>query len=152
MIFYLDASAWLKRYVIETGSKRIRQWFAKGPILAVSPLGFIEVVATLTRKEQAGELDTDDMHASLASADADYDRFAIVPIDTVITIARQLPVRYRLRGADTIHLAAAIWLNNLPTLDGETLALVTSDRELAEAASDAELDVFDPTRDALPTP
>jgi len=32
----------------------------------------------------------------------------------------------------------------------DTTGLVPSDRELAEAATEAGLDVFDPTREALP--
>ncbi|NBB75148.1 MAG: PIN domain-containing protein [Bacteroidetes bacterium] len=152
MIFYLDASAWIKRYVVETGSRRIRHWVAEGPLLFASPLGLIEVLATLARKERAGELETGAMRTSMASAQTDYERFAIVPLDPTIDRARQLLVQYRLRGADTLHLAAALWVDALPAFDDELIALITSDRELAEATQAAGLGVFDPTRDVLPGP
>ena len=65
---------------------------------------------------------------------------------------RRLPVQYRLRGADTLHLAATLWMDAIPVLSDESIALITSDRELAEATQAAGLDVFDPTRVALPAP
>jgi len=61
MLVYLDASVWVKRYVIEEGTKRVRQWFREGPVVATSPLALIEVMSTLVRKERAGELATEDM-------------------------------------------------------------------------------------------
>lgn len=56
MLVYLDASVWVKRYVIEEGSKRVRRWFQKGPVVATSPLALIEVMSTLVRKQRAGAL------------------------------------------------------------------------------------------------
>lgn len=66
--------------------------------------------------------------------------------------AREVARRYSLRGADTVHLAPALWLEaNLPsTVD--TLTIIASDRELVEATEHAGLNVFDPTREPLPAP
>lgn len=153
MLVYLDASVWMKRYVIEKGSKRVRQWFRKGPVVATSSLALIEVMSALVRKERAGELANDDLRASLEAAEADYDRFASVPLSRgVIDEARVFSRQYGLRGADTIHLAAAQWIAKRPAFKDEPIGLITSDRELAEAAGQAELDVFDPTREPLPAP
>jgi predicted nucleic acid-binding protein len=118
-----------------------------------SSLALIEVLSTLVRKERAGELDTEDMETSLDAAEADFDRFASVPLLTGVTNnARLLSRRHGLRGADTLHLAAARWIGTPPTLGNDPIGLVTSDRELAEAAEQAGLAVFDPTRDSLPSP
>ncbi|MFB6247680.1 MAG: type II toxin-antitoxin system VapC family toxin [Salinibacter sp.] len=54
MLVYLDASVWVKRYVIEEGSRRVREWFKKGPIVATSSLALIEVMSTLVRKDGPG--------------------------------------------------------------------------------------------------
>jgi predicted nucleic acid-binding protein len=153
MLVYLDASVWVKRYVIEEGSKRVRQWLMKGPVVATSPLALIEVVTTLVRKERAGEIATDDMNVSLDAAEADYEWFASVPLSNgVIDEARTLSRQYGLRGADTIHLAAAKWITEHPGFRDNPIGLVTSDRELAEAAEHAGIDVYDPTREPLPDP
>ena len=153
MLVYLDASVWVKRYVIEEGTKRVRQWFREGPVVATSPLALIEVMSTLVRKERAGELATEDMEASLEAAEADFERFASVPLLSGVTNnARVLSRRYGLRGADTLHLAAARWIVTQPGFGDDPIGLVTSDRELAEAAEQSGLAVFDPTRESLPRP
>ena len=149
MLVYLDASVWLKRYVLEEGSKRVRRWFRAGPVVATSPLAFIEVMSTLVRKERAAELAPENLEPTLHAVEKDFERFATVPISADLTRqAAQESRRYGLRGADTLHLAAALWVAGQPIVD--TTGLVTSDRELAEAATEAGLDVFDPTREALP--
>jgi predicted nucleic acid-binding protein len=153
MLVYLDPSVWVKRYVIEEGSKRVRGWFRKGPVEATSSLALIEVICTLVRKERAGELDTEKMEASLEAAENDFERFASVPLYRGVTDgARVLSRWYGLRGADTIHLAAARWIGDRPAFADESIGLVTSDRELAEAADHAGVEVFDPTREPLPAP
>jgi len=144
---------WVKRYVIEEGSERVRQWFREVPVVATSSLALIEVMSTLVREERAGELETGDMEASLDTAEADFERFAPVPLLRGVTNnVRLLSRRYGLRGADTLHLAAALWIVNQPALRADLIGLVTSDRELAEVAVKAGLAVFDPTREPLPSP
>lgn len=153
MLVYLDASVWLKRYVIEEGSERVRRWFREGPVVATSPLALIEVMSTLVRKERAGELELENMETSLEAAEADYNRFAIVPLsDRGTNISRRLARQYGLTGADTMHFAATRWMSTRDHFQDESIGLVTSDRELAEAAESDGLDVFDPTREPLPAP
>jgi len=90
MLVYLDASVWVKRYVIEEGSDRVRRWFREGPVVATSSFALIEVMSTLVRKERAGELATDAMNTSLDAAEADLDHFATVPVsEAVIDAARR---------------------------------------------------------------
>ena len=56
-LYYLDASAWVKRYSQEKGSGWVRSLLQQpGLLFASATLGFIEVSATLTRKQKAGEL------------------------------------------------------------------------------------------------
>ncbi len=57
IIYYLDASAWVKRYVQEAGTDWILELFGKRPAFASASLGYIEVSATLARKRRAGEID-----------------------------------------------------------------------------------------------
>ena len=57
MLFYLDSSAWVKRYFRERGSGWINQEFAHEILLGGSTLGLIEVTATCARKRTAGAID-----------------------------------------------------------------------------------------------
>ena len=48
--YYLDASAWVKRYAKERGAKWMQDIFDQRPLMASASLGFVEVMATLARK------------------------------------------------------------------------------------------------------
>ncbi len=115
ILVYLDASVWVKRYVLEEESERVRRWLREGPVVATSSLALIEVMSTLVRKERAGELETEDMETSLDSAEADFEHFAAVPLSKGVTNnARLLSRQYGLRGADTLSSCCG-------TLDWESL-------------------------------
>jgi hypothetical protein len=57
MTYYLDSSAWVKRYFEETGSDWVDSLFEGGHLLSCSTLGLIEVMATAARKRAAGAVD-----------------------------------------------------------------------------------------------
>jgi predicted nucleic acid-binding protein len=150
-IFYLDASAWVKRYLGEEGSRRVNAWMNRDPLVASAALGVTEVLTTVVRKAQAGELSEPERDQILNDAWAEFDLFAhVYHTAPIMRRSRDVALQYGLRGADTVHLASALWLaDHLPN-GADALAMITSDRELVEAAEDAGLEVFDPTREALP--
>lgn len=55
IFYYLDASAWVKRYYQETGTTWVRDLFSSNHVMACASLGLIEVMATLARKCKARE-------------------------------------------------------------------------------------------------
>jgi predicted nucleic acid-binding protein len=55
--YYLDASAWVKRYYWEPGTRWVQELFAQNPTIACASLALIEVTATLARKRKAREID-----------------------------------------------------------------------------------------------
>ena len=55
-IHYLDASAWVKRYIQEEGSQQVNAWMNQNPLVASAALGVTEVLSTVVRKARAGEL------------------------------------------------------------------------------------------------
>jgi predicted nucleic acid-binding protein len=57
MLFYLDSSAWVKRYFRESGSGWMNQQFEQEIPMGTSTLGLIEVTATCARKQVAGAID-----------------------------------------------------------------------------------------------
>ena len=152
-IHYLDASAWVKRYLGEEGSQRMTAWMNQNPLVARAALGVTEVLTTVVRKARAGELSEPERDRILGHVWAEFDAFAqVYHTASVMRRVRDVARRYGLRGADTVHLASALWLGaNLPS-QVDALTLIASDCERAEAAEHAGLDVFDPTREPLPAP
>ena len=152
-IHYLDASAWVKRYIGEEGSRRVTAWMNEDPLVASSALGVTEVLAAVVRKARAGEISERDQGRIVENVRAEFELFAhVYHTAAVVGYAQEAALRYGLRGADTVHLASALWLKEHLPSGVDSLTMITSDRELAEAAKQAELDVFDPTREPLPAP
>lgn len=58
IFYYLDASAWVKRYYLETGTSWLQALFDAAPTVACASLGLVEVMATLARKHKAEEIDS----------------------------------------------------------------------------------------------
>ena len=50
IFYYLDSSAWMKRYYQEHGSERVAELFDQQETMACATLGVIEIAATLARK------------------------------------------------------------------------------------------------------
>jgi hypothetical protein len=85
--------------------------------------------------------------------DADW-VLSLGPIElgtNVLGLVRDIVRGVSLRGADAIHLASALWLRDMARLgikaDQYTgpLVFVSSDKQLARAASKHKIEVFDPT-------
>ena len=139
-VFYVDASAWVKRYVQEDGSSRVDDLFEHGERIATSDLGYVETVAALARRlssEQWPDVETSlqlDWHAMM--------RFDVS--QSVVYRALQLAHKYKLRGADAVHLATALELQKVAGDASESVVLVAADRELLQAAEAAGLAVENP--------
>ena len=98
-IFYLDASAWVKRYEQEAGTDWVNSLWQSGWVLAGCDLGLIEVASAIARRH-AGQLCpaeiTDQTFALLAR---DYHSFVRVQFGKRIREAGLIFARkHRLRG------------------------------------------------------
>lgn len=144
-IHYLDASAWVKRYLGETGSGRVAQLFEQEATMACSTFGLIETLAALGRAQTARTLGEKAYQRATRDATNDFGRFVAIDFTPeVFSRARSLVDRYALRAGDLLHLASAMVLRDaLPA--AEKVCVVTSDAELREAARLARFDVLDPT-------
>jgi predicted nucleic acid-binding protein len=145
MLYYLDSSAWVKRYFDEAGSGRVRQLFAQHEALGCSPLGLIEVGSTMARKRTAGEVKPEEFEPKRTSLLKDWRHFLRMEM-TAAVVQRALDASdtYGLRGADSVHLASALILKEELELDAQEFTFVTSDEELKVAAARAGLLVIDP--------
>ncbi|MGE0540292.1 MAG: type II toxin-antitoxin system VapC family toxin [Dehalococcoidia bacterium] len=151
IIYYLDASAWVKRYVREPGSDWIQDLFVQQPLLACASLGYVEVMATLSRKSRAGELGRTQFDGSVEELDRDWAGFIEVRLDTdTLALATGAVRRYALRGADAVHLASALLLRQHLTNRDDEVWLVAADEELKSAAQASGLTVLDPAEQEAP--
>ena len=146
MIFhYLDSSAWVKRYYQEAGTAWVQGLFEQQQRTACASLGLVEVTATLARKHKARDLTSAQLEQKLGQLNEDWTQFVRIQLTAeAITIACDVATRFALRGADAIHLASALLLQRRFAEADDRLILVTSDRELKEAAQSSGLPVIDP--------
>ncbi len=144
-VYYLDSSAWVKRYVSETGSSFVSQLFSRDERLASSTLGLVEITATLARKRKAGALQETELFLLLQRSRGDWQRFYQVPLlSAVVDSALEFARNDALRGADALHLASAVLLKTFLSQQGKELAWVGSDAELNTAAQRLGLSVLNP--------
>jgi predicted nucleic acid-binding protein len=145
IFYYLDASAWVKRYYRETGTAWVPDLFAHDPTMACASLGVVEVMATLARKVKAREVSRSRLARKVQELEKDWRQFIQIHFTAeAVDRARDIARQRALRGADAVHLASALLLQSRFAEEDDRLVLVASDRELKEAAQASGLDVTDP--------
>ncbi len=144
MLFFLDASAIMKRYYPERGAGTIEALLSSSPAtdrFYVSELSLLEVTAGIVRRVAPGVV------ASDALAQFRHDSgplFHVRPLGAgVLEVALQVDETYRLRSGDAIQLGTA--LHSASISAPIPIIMVTSDRELLAAARQSGLTTLDPT-------
>jgi len=136
--FYLDSSALVKRYAIETGTEWVRTLCSQpNHVIAIALIGLIEVAAAITGKLRGKIMDqaTGDVIMTGLKADA-ATQYSLLDVNQhVVDEAIELTSRHRLRGYDAVHLACALPLNRA-LIDRQlpTLTFVAADNDLLKAA------------------
>jgi predicted nucleic acid-binding protein len=139
-LLYCDSSAWVKRYVEESGTEEVRTLFRGSERIGSSRFGYIEVVAALSRR-----IPTISAESQLT---ADWAMMFRLPITetTVVLRAVEIAREDRLRAADAVHLATAMdWREDLAP-SGERVVFVACDLELLAVAEGAGFAVLNPAR------
>jgi len=145
IFYYLDASAWVKRYYRESGTDSIQSLFATEQRLACASLGFVEVMATLARKRKAHEIDAVAFEQKSGELESDWERFVQIQLSVeAVELAKVMARMLALRGADAVHLASALILQERFVDEDDRLVLVTSDRELIAAGEVSGMIVMNP--------
>lgn len=142
MVFYLDTSALLKRYVRETGSRWVTALYAAnaGHTLATGLVTKVEAVAALAAKQRRGGISLIDYQQAESDLRHDFAHiYSVIEIDEpLIDLAANLAKQHRLRGYDAVQLAAAVTLQtilitaNLPGptfLSADALLLAAAQQE-----------------------
>lgn len=128
---YLDASALVKRYVVEPGSDGVHAAMARADGWFMCRVGFVETFRAV--RLAAGE------HATTSFRD-EWPAFDVIDVDAALSErAAALTVGGALRSLDALHLAAALLLPR------EALTVATWDRRLYGAALDHGLRVLPAT-------
>ena len=143
MRVYLDTSALVKRYVVEPGSRTVRELFSSPRVApATSRVTHAEVVSAVARRAREGSLAPTERERILDQLERDLGGMVIVDVTARVTRpCRELATRSPLRGFDCLHLASALLLaNGSPA----RWTFVCSDRQLLAAAEQHGLAVLDP--------
>lgn len=134
--YFLDASALVKAYVQEPGSRWVRQILRRRTTPAfISPLSGVEVLAAVARKQRLGELDLNTRDRVVAAFRGDYRRRFIQTTlaGAVVEKAMSLVLAHSLRAYDAVQMASALLLPEAsPRL--RPLRFVSADSALLRAA------------------
>ncbi len=146
--FYLDSSALVKRYAIETGTGWMRTLCGQpNHVIAIALIGIVEVAAAVAGKLRGKIIDqaTGDVIVTSLKADA-ATQYSLLDVNQhVVDEAVELTSRHRLRGYDAVHLACALRLNRA-LIDHQlpSLTLVAADNDLLKAAQGEGLKTENP--------
>ena len=140
MILYLDASALVKRYVAEPGSKEVNTWISEAEMVTTSILSRAEVAAALNRASRTRIIEAEGGQAALELFRSEWESFVRLPVsEATVLRADNLTNRYNLRGYDAVHLASAlIWQESL----GKRGSMITYDHQLRQAGAEEGLSLF----------
>ena len=130
---YVDSSVLIKRVIDEPGSAearhRLHSQTGAGDTLMISTVGVVEVHRAI-RRVTAGARSDEEMR--VLTLEALEDVYTIAIDETVLSIAREIPVRH-LGTLDAIHIATALL--------AEAGALLTDDQQMARACEEVGLSV-----------
>lgn len=140
MIVYLDASALVKRYVAEVGSKDVDALIVTAATLGTGVISRTEVVAALARAFRSGVVTRRTATRALAAFTTEWDDlFRLQLTEPLAVRAGELAWEHGLRGYDAVHLAIAVyWQDRV----GDAVTLATYDRALWKAARGAGLNAW----------
>jgi len=147
-LYYLDASAWVKRYRREMGSTWLAGFLTRGHPVASSALGVVEVTATLARQRKAGQLSADAFRQACDEIDDDWaEMIRVAMTDAVVDRSRAVARSLATQGADSIHLATAQLLADGLTVHGSKLVMVSSDDDLLAASEASGTPILNPVEE-----
>lgn len=142
-LYYLDASAVVKRYVAEKGSHWVREQLEAQPetIVTISQLSLVEVISALTKRNRMNELILTDLeYAQAKFLQHCQEQYQVIPLDgSIVERAIQLLKVHPLRAYDAIQLSTALKVYAM-SLDYELLmTFVCADQTLCQTAEKENL-------------
>jgi len=140
---YLDASALVKRYVAERGSRETRELSASADVVATSLVSRAEVAAALAKAVRLGIVESDGGRKAQRAFAREWPDIAKVPVtEALVSRAEALAWDFALRGYDAVQLASALtWQEAV----GAAITLATFDRQLWDAGQKAGVRIWPET-------
>ncbi len=140
MIVYLDASAMVKRYVAEAGTREVAALVEAAESVGTVVISRAETAAALAKAVRMQVVTLKTATAALKTMERDWVDLVRVQLSEVLVArAAALAWNHGLRGYDAVQLAAALfWQEAL----GEAVVLATYDRQLWEAAGAVGMKVW----------
>jgi predicted nucleic acid-binding protein len=134
---YLDASALVKRYIVERGSRETIALTAESEMAATSIVSRAEVVAALAKAARTGVITPELARNARRLFIGDWPDLVRVPMtEPLVERADGLAWEHGLRGYDSVQLASALtWQESV----GAEIVLATFDQQLWDAAKRAGL-------------
>lgn len=135
MLLYVDSSAWVKRYVLESESAACVEAMSRNRIWVTCRHSIVEVTRTLALRIEPGQ-----EHAALGEFNAEIGHANIVEPDLhLCALASDIAIETGARSLDALHIAAALRAGS------GTIAMLTYDVRQAVAAEKVGLSVLRPT-------
>lgn len=137
MNVYVDASALVKRYITEIGSRDVVALTTGAVVVATALVTRAEVAAAFARATRVGVLDDVGGRRAQRRFSREWPDLMRVPVtESLVARAEALAWAHGLRGYDAVQLASALtWQDAL----GQEIVLATYDRHLWEAVPHAGL-------------
>lgn len=147
-VYFIDSSALVKRYVIETGTAFVTDITdpAARHHTYVARITGVEVIAALARRGRGGDVSADALAAALDQFRREFaTQHRIVEMTAaLLSDAMRLAETRALRGYDAVQFAAALRVNTECMALGLSPTLVSADGNLNTAAMTEGLTVEDP--------
>jgi predicted nucleic acid-binding protein len=149
-IYFLDSSAVVKRYAVETGTTWISQLCdpANRHTFLIASVTLVEVAAAFATKRRSQEITTEAYSQGLQDFIRDTaGQYRVLGVDQrVIALGVTLTTRQKLRGYDAVQLAVALTVNaTLVDQRLTPLTFVCADRDLLTAASNEGFATINPS-------
>lgn len=140
MIAYFDASALVKRYIDERGSKETIALASSAEVVATSLVSRAEVAVAFARAARSGVLTEGDARKAQRAFAAEWVDLARVPVtEALMARAETLAWSHALRGYDAVQLASALgWQESMSA----GIVVATFDVQLWKAARRDGLNVW----------
>ena len=151
--FWLDASACVKRYIVEEGTPLINRLFASVSLDEMFCLleGVGEIISVIVRNRNRRALTARAFNQAKQLLDDEIihseEVELVLPTENQITISWNFIERYSINSTDAILLQCALDEARERRMSGDNLVLVSSDKRLLNASRDEGLITFDPETD-----
>jgi predicted nucleic acid-binding protein len=147
VIYFVDTSALVKRYISEAGSEYIRGLLATADnFFYQSFLTPLEITSAFYRRRRMNELSSEELTVALqAYADHSHKEYILTPYSEVLlNTAGTLLARHPQRTLDAIQLAAALGLQRTFPAEASPLTSMSADNRLIAVARHENLQTDNP--------